>query len=159
MTEYPHPSVDPIARDYLGIAWGIERLRPGFIDGYFGPEEIKTAALAAAPEEAGLLRRADALQEAIAGVDLPEDRRAFLAVQARAMAATCRMLSGETIPYEAEVQLLFDVEPARTPEVVFEAAAEELHTLLPGRVRCRSGWRPGGAGSRSRRSERGSRST
>ena len=132
MTVPPHPAIDPIARDYLEVAWGIERLRPGFIDGYFGPEEIKIAGLAAAADAAALLPRADALQTAIAGADLPDDRRAFLAVQTRAMATSCRILAGEKIPYRDEVRLLFDVEPAWTLEAVFETAAEEIQTLLPG---------------------------
>ena len=132
MTDATHPPLDPIAREYLEIAWGIERLRPGFIDGYFGPEAVKAAALATAPEARELLRRADALQGVIAGADLTEDRRAFLAVQTRAMATCCRVLTGEAIPFAEEVRLLFDVEPARTPEVVFDAAAEEMQTLLPG---------------------------
>ncbi len=127
-----HPPIDPIAREYLEIACGIERLRPGFIDSYFGPEEIKLAALAAAPDAPTLLRRADALRTAIAGSDLPDDRRAFLAIQTRAMATSCRALAGETIPYEDEVRLLFDIEPTRTPEAVFAEAAEAMQTLLPG---------------------------
>lgn len=131
MTDPSHPPIDPIARDYLEIAWGIERLLPGFIDGYFGPEEIRIAGLAAAADAAALRDRADGLQTAIAGADLPDDRRAFLAAQARALATSCRILAGEKIPYEDEVRLLFDVEPARTPEAVFEAAAEEIQTLLP----------------------------
>jgi hypothetical protein len=90
------------------------------------------AVLEAPPKVSDLLRQVDDLQAAIAGADLPEDRRAFLAVQTRAMATSSRILAGEAIPYADEVRLLFDVEPARTPEAVFEAAAEELQTLLPG---------------------------
>jgi hypothetical protein len=132
MSAPAHPPIDPIAREYLEIAWGIERLRPGFIDGYFGPEEIKLAALANAADAPALLRRAEALRAAIAGADLPDDRRAFLAIQTRAMATSCRALAGEEIPYEDEVRLLFDIEPARTPEDLFAEAAEAMQTLLPG---------------------------
>lgn len=70
-----------------------------------------------------LLRQADDLRATIAGAALPEDRRTFLAAQIRAMATSSRILAGEAIPYADEVRLLFDVEPARTPEAVFEAAA------------------------------------
>lgn len=125
-------ALDPIAHAYLSLAWGIERLLPGFIDSYFGPEEVKTAALAAAPEPRDLLRQAEALAGSIAGSRFPDDRKAFLAVQTRAMAATSRKLAGEALAYEDEVRQLFDVEPARTPEETFGVAIETLQTLLPG---------------------------
>jgi hypothetical protein len=48
------------------------------------------------------------------------------------MRATCYKLAGEPIPYPEEVRLLFDVVPDAVPEATFEAATEELESLVPG---------------------------
>ncbi|HET7095359.1 MAG TPA: hypothetical protein VFI22_17850, partial [Thermomicrobiales bacterium] len=62
----------------------------------------------------------------------PESRRDYLTSQTRAMAATLRRLGGEIIPYVDEVRLLFDIEPAATPEARFDEAIRDLAALLPG---------------------------
>jgi hypothetical protein len=128
-----HPAIDSITGEYLSLALAMERVFPGFVDGYHGPPELKEAVDAAPeplPEQ--LLERARALHAAIDGAGLEAGRAAFLTAQTRAMVAVCRMLAGETLPYTEEVSTLFDIEPARTPEAVFDAAIAELDGLLPG---------------------------
>lgn len=125
--------IDPISREYLSLSFAIERLFPGFIDAYFGPPEIKDAALAepdATPQE--LFARATALTDQVAAGDYPESRKAFLQAQIRAMPTIARRLAGEPVDYLDEVRACFDIEPAYTPESVFEAAIAELDALLPG---------------------------
>jgi hypothetical protein len=127
------PALDPLSRDYVALAFGIERHLPGYVDAYLGPSAARDEALAGEPPTpALLLARARALAVRVAEADAPETRVGFLAAQLGAMIATCRRLAGETLPYPDEVRLLFDVEPARTPEASFDAAIAELDGLLPG---------------------------
>lgn len=134
MPQSAPPALDPIAREYVELAFGIERHLPAYIDGYFGPPEVKEAALAGeSPEPAALRARAEAQIGSIERADLPEERRGFLMAQARAMLVTCRTLAGEAMPYDEEVRGLFDLEPTPTPEETFDAAIAELDELIPGR--------------------------
>ena len=48
------------------------------------------------------------------------------------MLAIVRRVAGEELPYREEVRLLFDIEPAATPEGVYDAAIADLDSLLPG---------------------------
>ena len=133
MSSSPPPALDPVAQEYVDLAFGIERHMPGYIDGYFGPPALKDRALTGdRPEPAALREQAEAMIERIGAADLPVQRRGFLLAQARAMLVTCRTLTGEALPYADEVRGLFDVEPAATPERTFEAAAAELDALIPG---------------------------
>src|SRR5262245_4683577 len=125
--------LDDLSRDYLSLSFAIERCFPGFIDAYFGPPELKEAALAGPePDPADLLARAHDLASAIAAADLIDSRRGFLAAQVRAMVTICRKLADEPIEYRDEVRTLFDVEPAFTHEAAFDTAIAELDELLPG---------------------------
>ncbi|MDP9365676.1 MAG: hypothetical protein M3Q10_15885 [Chloroflexota bacterium] len=127
------PELDPISGDYVGLAFGIERHVPGYVDAYVGPAAVKEAALAGdAPEPARLLETARTLAVRVAEAEAPETRVGFLTAQVGAMIATCRRLAGEDLPYAEEVRACFDVEPERTPEAVFDAAIAELDGLLPG---------------------------
>ena len=137
----PRPTLDPVAEEYVGLAFAIERHVVGYVDGYLGPPAVRERALAEPMvEPAALLARARTLAvrvaEAGAGddsdTDFPETRVGYLAAQVQGMIATCRMLAGEELSYEDEVRLCFDVEPEPTPEETFEAAIAELAELLPG---------------------------
>jgi hypothetical protein len=139
--------LDDLSREYIALAFGIERVFPGFVDAYFGPPEVKETALAGdSPAPAALLARAHELEEAVAAADLLDSRREFLGAQVRAMATVCRMLAGEAVDYRDEVRSLFDIEPGFTPEAVFDAAIAELEELLPGEGDVRErmiAWRAG----------------
>ncbi|HKG25051.1 MAG TPA: hypothetical protein VKB09_05340 [Thermomicrobiales bacterium] len=126
-------ALDDLAREYLALSFAIERLFAGFIDAYFGPPEIKEAALAEPePDPAALLARAHELLSVVAAADLLESRKDFLTAQVGAMVTICRKLSGEPVDYLHEVRTLFDIEPAFTPEATFDASIAELDALLPG---------------------------
>jgi hypothetical protein len=125
--------IDPISREYLALSFAIDRLFPGFIDSYFGPPDIKEAALAEPePDPSKLLARATALAGDVAAGEYPDSRKDFLQSQIRAMATICRRLADQPVDYVDEVRSCFDVEPVYTPESVFETAIAELDDLLPG---------------------------
>jgi hypothetical protein len=125
--------IDPISSEYLSLSFAIRRLFPDFIDAYFGPPEIEESAkLEPDPEPAELVRRALALADRVAAGDYPDSRKLYLSAQIRAMESIARRLAGEEIAYVDEVRTCFDIEPMFTPESTFEAAIEELESLLPG---------------------------
>ena len=128
-----HPTLDPVIAEYLELSLTIERLFPGFVDGYFGPPEIREAAeTAPEPSAADLLRRAEALNVAVEADDLDPRRTDFLSAQTRAMVAICRKLTGDELPYREEVETFFDIAPDATPEAIFDEAIARLDALLPG---------------------------
>lgn len=118
---------DP-ARAYVELAFGLEQHLPGYIDGYFGPEEWKREAKRPLEELEG-----EAAGLAVGVAELGDsERQAFLAAQVRAMQTSIRLLKGEAVPYAEEVRELYDIDPVRVPESEFETAIDALGDLLPG---------------------------
>jgi hypothetical protein len=124
---------DPVARDYLLLALRLDRHIPGLVDGYFGPADLKDLVDAEQPRSpARLVEDAAALRARLPAEVEEPDRRRWLDVQLIAFEAQARTLAGEGLPYLEHVTACFDYRPTRTPEAVFDAAAAELDTLLPG---------------------------
>ncbi len=125
---------DPLSMAYIRLALHIEQHVPGFIDAYFGPPEWKAQVEAegrAAPAE--LRRQAEALlQEMNAIAKLDALRREWLTKQIHAMIATLRRLQGETLTFEDELRLMYDIQPAWAAEYEFEEALRIISDLLPG---------------------------
>lgn len=118
---------------YIQLALRMERLFPGFVDGYFGPPALKAAVDAEAePAAADLLRAAVALLEALPAQGYEPRREAYLQKQVQAMVANCRKLTGETLALDDEVRLCFDIVPTWTPEAQFEEAVALYEQGLPG---------------------------
>ena len=124
---------DAIARDYLLLALRLDRRIPGLVDGYFGPADLKAQVdVEELRPPLGLADDAAALRGRLPA-EVPEpDRRRWLDAQLVALEAQARALGGEGLPYLDHVAACFDLRPARTPESVFDAAAADLDTLLPG---------------------------
>jgi hypothetical protein len=132
MTSEPN-NLDTLSHAYVTLAFGIERHVAGFVDAYFGPDEVKQEALTGEPvPPADLLAQARDLQDRIQARSYPEQRKGYLAAQVRAMIATCRQIAGDPLPYRDEVRDSFDIEPDHTSETIFDQAIAELDALLPG---------------------------
>jgi hypothetical protein len=127
-------ALDPISHEYVTLAFGLERLVPGFVDAYVGPPAVKAAALDGDAPEPRLLQ--DQLRSLLIRIaesdDLVASRVGYLAAQLEAMLTICRGLAGETIAYPDEVRHLFDVDAKRVPDATFQAAIAELDAILPG---------------------------
>lgn len=118
---------DP-ARAYIELAFGLEQHLPGYIDGYFGPEEWKREDKRALGE---LESEAELLAEAVSQLKNSE-RHTFMTAQVRAMQTSIKLLKGEDVPYAEEVRRLYDIDPIRISETEFETAIAALNELLPG---------------------------
>jgi len=125
-------SGDPISHAYLRLSFHIDRLVPGFIDAYFGPPKWKAEAKAEGdipPSE--LHRDAETLLRDIT-VITDELRREWLTKQVTAMIATLRRVEGETLPFDEELRLVYDIHPRWTDERIFKDALRQISDLLPG---------------------------
>ncbi|HWI51917.1 MAG TPA: hypothetical protein VNT01_07235 [Symbiobacteriaceae bacterium] len=119
--------------DYVCLALRMEKLFPGFVDGYFGPVEWK-ALVDAEPEQLApdLLKQAAALADELPAQGYEPRRAAYLQKQVGAMELLCRKLAGEKVSLADEVRLCFDIQPQWTPEAEFEEALAIYEDALPG---------------------------
>jgi hypothetical protein len=126
--------MDRIGQAYLRLALRLEQHFEGFVDAYFGPAELKaeieSEGLRPLPD---LMQDAQQLQTEIQAADYDAQRQDFLTRQVRAMHAVIRNLSGDTLDFDREVELYFDITPEMEAEATFEAAHAEIDSLLPGR--------------------------
>ena len=134
------PAPDPIARDYLLLALRLDQHRPGLVDGYFGPADLKAQVDMAQLRPPARLRddAAELRARLAAEIDDPQ-RRDWLDGQLVALETQAATLAGEPRPYLEEVARCFAYAPPRRDDAEFEAAAARIDDLLPG---------PGTLGSR-----------
>jgi len=132
-------TLDAAARDYVQLSLTIGEKEEGYIDAYYGPAEIKTAAIAEAPKLslAELASRTDALAARVAALGKDAEglyaRRArFLAAQLTAARTRLRMMSGEKLSFEQEALGLFGVRPTLKPLASFDPVLAKIETLVPG---------------------------
>jgi hypothetical protein len=125
--------MDEIGRNYLTLALNLDRHLEGFVDAYFGPPELEAEVEAAEPRSLDALAEdARQLQRAIETSGYDPQRKDYLMMQTRAMAAVIRNLSGDQLDFVEEVELYFDITPEMVDEAVFEAVDAEVDRLLPG---------------------------
>ncbi|NJN19316.1 MAG: hypothetical protein HC822_25235 [Oscillochloris sp.] len=122
--------IDSISTRYIQLAFAIEQHVEGFVDAYFGPPELQQNAAHLAP--AAIVDALAALNADLRAGSYPEQRKTYLGAQLRGMITTARRLAGEEIAYRDEVRACFDIEPAHTPEALFEEANATLDAVLPG---------------------------
>jgi hypothetical protein len=131
-------ALDPIAREYVLLSLTIGEKEEGYIDAYYGPDELRAKAKedAAKQDLQALTRRTDELQTKLAAItpdDPLEARRArFLSAQLTAAATRLRMLKGEKLSFEDEANGLFGVAPELQPLSSFDAVLARIEKLVPG---------------------------
>lgn len=127
------PAPDPIARDYLRLALRLDQHRPGLVDAYFGPADLKAEAdMESLRAPARLAEDAVALRERLPREVHDPERRDWFRAQLVALETQAREAAGEPIPYEDLVARYFDRAMPRLDDVRFEAAAADLDAILPG---------------------------
>lgn len=127
------PAPDPVAREYLLLALRLDQHRPGLVDAYFGPADLKAAAdMEALRPPSRLVDDAAALLASLPDAVEDPDRRAWFRAQVGALEAQARAAAGEPAPYEDLVATLFDQRMPRLDDAIFHAAAAEIDAILPG---------------------------
>ena len=132
------PSIDQLARDYLSLQLAIGEKDPGYVDAYYGPAELRTAAEAAdAQTSLPLLQaRTIALDTALmATTTQPGTEEAGRVRYLRAMLASAkvrlRMLRGEEIPFQDEAEGLFGVRPELVDLATLDPVLARIDALVP----------------------------
>ncbi len=131
----PADSLDAVARDYLRLQLAIGEKEEGYIDAYYGPEELRAEgkAIAAAEGLPQLSSRVDALAARVAALHGQEPRRArFLQAQLTAARTRLRMLRGEKLSFEEEALGLFGVRPRLQPLTAYDPVLARVEQLVPG---------------------------
>ena len=131
----PRDSLDAAARDYVVLQMAIGEKEEGYIDAFYGPEELRAEgkALAAAEGLPQLAARVAALSRRIGPLAGPESARArFLRAQLTAAETRLRMLQGEKLSFEEEALGLFGVRPALKPLAAYDPVLAKIEALVPG---------------------------
>ena len=133
------PTLDQLARDYLAVQLAIGEKDPGYVDAYYGPEELAEAAKAADGETTLpiLQARVIALDATLAALRPdPGSQQAERVRYLRAMLASAkvrlRMLRGEEIPFQDEAEGLFGVRPELIDLTTLDPVLAEIEALVPG---------------------------
>ena len=129
------PEPDPIAADYLLLALRLDQHRPGLVDGYFGPADLKARVDLEQLRPPARLREDTQDLRARVDRDVPEpDRRAWLHAQLAALDAQGAALAGAPLPYANHVERCMGFAPARHDDAEFAAARTAIDALLPGKA-------------------------
>lgn len=120
--------------DYIRLAFLIDRCLPGYVDAYYGPQEVQASTKTGdKPSIDALEDLARSLQQSLsADSSLSPDRRAYLQEELRAMRTTIRILAGNPLDIVDEVECLYGVTPKWVDESVFAEAHHALNEVLPG---------------------------
>ena len=135
----PRDSLNAAARDYVRLQLAIGEKEDGYIDAYYGPEQLKAEgkALAARSDLPALQQRAEALRaravRLAAGASGENARRArYLAAQLTAAVTRLRMLRGEKLSFGDEALGLFGVSPKLKPLSAYDPVLARIDRLIPG---------------------------
>lgn len=134
----PDPSrLDPIAHRYVALGLNLGRHDPNYVDAYYGPDSLRTAAEAESLSVAQVRAAAESLM-AVLGDSAPayadtmvRRRHRYLRAQLGAMAARARLVAGEDLPFEEEARVLYDAEPPRYGDAHFDSLFARLDSVLP----------------------------
>jgi len=135
-------TLDAIADDYLLLQLTIGEKEEGYIDAYYGPEDVRTRAVAeaagqtlpmlAARTEALETRAAQFADDGVSGDSLEERRALFLVAQLTAAGTRLRMMQGEKLSFADEAEGLFGVRPELPPLESFDPLLAQIERLVPG---------------------------
>ncbi|HTU09433.1 MAG TPA: hypothetical protein VMG08_00935 [Allosphingosinicella sp.] len=133
----PRDSLDAVARDYVRLVLELGERDEGYVDAYYGPASVRTAARAnprTLPQLADAARRLSARVAAlrVAGATPTARRQAFLSAQITAAVTRLRMLQGERLSFREEAIGLYGVDPQPRPLAEFDAALARIERLVPG---------------------------
>ncbi len=131
--------LDAVARRYVILGLSLGRHDPNYVDAYYGPDSLRSAAAVDSMSVEDVRAAAESLIAAL-GDSVPSYaeslvglRHRYLRVQLGAMAARARMLGGERLTFDEEARALYDAAPPHHGETHFDSLLSRLDTLLPGR--------------------------
>lgn len=133
------PALDVLARDYLAVQLAIGEKDPGYVDAYYGPEELATRAAEQDDETTlpMLQARVTALDATLALIEtqpgtLEAERVRYLRAMLASAKVRLRMLRGEEIPFQDEAEGLFGVRPELIDLATLDPVLNRIEELVPG---------------------------
>jgi hypothetical protein len=131
-------ALDPIARRYVILALALGAHDSSYVDAYYGPGELKTAAEREPLDAVGIRVAADSLI-ALLGDSVPayQDslvrlRHSYLRTQLGSMSARARMVAGEKLSFDQESEAIYAAVSPRDTDAHFDSLLSRLEALLPG---------------------------
>ena len=133
------PVLDELARQYLAVQLAIGEKDPGYVDAYYGPEELASAAEAADAETTlpMLQARVVALDATLRALTpdpgtAEAERVRYLRAMLGSAKVRLRMLRGETIAFQDEAEGLFGVRPELIDLATLDPVLDRIEALVPG---------------------------
>jgi hypothetical protein len=124
---------EPEVRAYLRLGLRLGRLADGYVDCWSGDPALRGQVDdEPLPTPAELVREATGLLDRVADCDLSADRKRFLRAHIVAMRCSALRMSGEPVPFHAEVRAYFQVEAALGDPDRYAEAHDGIRALLPG---------------------------
>ncbi|QZH76709.1 MAG: hypothetical protein JY451_12135 [Erythrobacter sp.] len=135
----PPPALDELARQYLAVQLAIGEKDPGYVDAYYGPEELASAAAAQDAETTLPILQARVLaldttlgSLRVAPGSAEAERVRYLRAMLGSAKVRLRMLRGEEIPFQDEAEGLFGVRPELIDLTTLDPVLAEIDRLVPG---------------------------
>ena len=131
-------ALDPVARRYVELVLSLGRHDPNYVDAYYGPDSLKTAAEHEALDVPRIQAAAESLIAKLGdGTPAYPDslerlRHRYLRTQLGALVARARMLSGERLGFDEEARALYGASPPHYTDAHFDSLLDRLDSLLPG---------------------------
>ena len=135
-------TLDTLAQVYVALQLAIGEKEDGYIDAYYGPEELRERAVAEFSAKdlpqleiltAALRKRVGRYSDdGVEGTSMDERRARFLVAQLTAAYTRLRMMQGEKLSFAEEAQGLFGVTPDTPPLGSFDPVIARIDALVPG---------------------------
>ena len=137
----PDETLDSLAQDYVVLQLAIGEKEDGYIDAYYGPDELRERSVAELSAKdlpqleilaAALRKRIDRYaDDGVQGTSMDERRARFLVAQLTAAHTRLRMMQGEQIPFVQEAEGLFGVTPETPALESFDPVLARIERLVP----------------------------
>jgi hypothetical protein len=131
--------LDAVAQRYVILGLSLGRHDPNYVDAYYGPDSLRSAAAAESLSVDDVRTAAESLI-AVLGDSVPGYTDSLVGLRHRAfrvllgsMAARARMLGGKRLTFDEEAQALYDAVPPHYGEAHFDSLLGRLDAMLPGR--------------------------
>ncbi len=132
------PDLGTIANRYVRLVLGMGHHDPDYVDAYYGPDSLKTAADRDSLDLSAIRSGADSLLAEL-GDAMPTDtdsmlvmRHRYLRTQLGALITRTRMVGGEHLTFDQEARGLYGVDVPAYDASQFDVQLARLDSLLPG---------------------------
>ncbi|MEM6485237.1 MAG: hypothetical protein AAF662_09660 [Pseudomonadota bacterium] len=130
--ESPDERLDRIASAYIELSMHLDRLRPGEVDAWFGPERLDSRGTASERSFKLIAEDAAALSEEL-GSELSERGARLEQRIGELKSAAAYLAAPKTMSFAEQTTALYDVPWNEAPRSLIDASLAEIRVLLPGR--------------------------